>query len=351
MRFLTPVALLALLQGITASPVDVKRNSPGLEVTLSQVNNTQIKAVVKNNGAEEVKFVHLNFFQDSSPVKKVSLFKDDSELDFTGIKYSLRTSGLTEDALTTLAPGAELEDFFDIATTSDLSSGGAIKLRSEGSVPLVTGSDITGSLPFSSNELEIEVDGAEAAKVHSAMHALHKRTRIASCSGSQGSALQTALRNTVTVANRAASAASSGHALFNTFFKTTSSSARSSVAARFQAIAREASTTSSGATTYYCQDVYGYCSSNVLAWTLPAYDIIANCPMYYSYLPAVTSTCWGQDQWSTTLHEFTHAPGVYSPSTQDYAYGYAASTALSSSQALNNADSYTLFASGVYFGC
>lgn len=42
----------------------------------------------------------------------------------------------------------------------------------------------------------------------------------------------------------------------------------------------------------------------------------------------------------------THAPAVYSPGTQDNGYGYAAATALSSSQAVLNADSYALYANG-----
>ncbi|KAL4926144.1 putative penicillolysin/deuterolysin metalloprotease [Aspergillus undulatus] len=350
MKFITPVAFLALLQAAAASPVDVKTSTAGLQVTLSQVDNTKIKAVVQNTGSEEVKFVHLNFFQDASPVKKVSLFRENNELEFQGIKYRVKTTDLSDDALTSLAPGATVEDVFDIASTSDLSEGGSITLRSEGVVPLVTGSDVTGSLPFTSNELTIDVDGAKAAEV-SSVAALDKRTRISGCSGSRGAALQTALRNTVSLSNAAASAAASGSGRFSTFFKSTSASTRNAVAARFRAIASEASSTSSGATTYYCTDTFGYCSSNVLAWTLPAYDIIANCDLYYSYLPALSNTCYAQDQATTTLHEFTHAPGVYSPSTQDYAYGYSASVALSASQALNNADSYALFANSVYLGC
>ncbi|KAL2852091.1 Deuterolysin metalloprotease family-domain-containing protein [Aspergillus pseudoustus] len=350
MRLITPIALLALMQGISASPVDVKLNAPGLHVTLEQVDNTRIKAVVKNTGSEEVTFVHLNFFQDSSPVKKVSLFRDSDEIEFQGIKYTLKTTELTEEVLTSLAPGAEIEDIFDIASTSDLSDGGSITLRSQGSVPVVTGTQITGSIPFDSNELTIAVDGAEAAKV-AHVGQLAARTRIASCSGSRSTSLQTALRNTVTLANNAANAALQGGTRFTRFFKTDSSSTRNSVAARFRAIASEASSTSSGATTYYCQDPYGYCSSNVLAYALPASNIIANCDIYYSGLPAVTGSCYAQDQVGTTLHEFTHTPGVYSPGTQDYAYGYAASTALSASQALNNADSYALFANAVYLGC
>lgn len=52
---------------------------------------------------------------------------------------------------------------------------------------------------------------------------------------------------------------------------------------------------------------------------------------------------------TTTLHEYTHAPGVYSPGTDDNAYGYSASVALSSSKAVLNADSYALYANGMWF--
>ena len=44
-----------------------------------------------------------------------------------------------------------------------------------------------------------------------------------------------------------------------------------------------------------------------------------------------------------------HAPGVFSPGTEDLGYGYQAATALSASQALDNADSYALFSNGTYF--
>lgn len=84
----------------------------------------------------------------------------------------------------------------------------------------------------------------------------------------------------------------------------------------------------------------------MLAYTIPSQNIIVNCPIYYNALPALTSTCHRQDQATTTLHEMAHAPGVYSPGTQDNGYGYAAATALSSSRAVANADSYALYANG-----
>ena len=76
MRFTAiSAACLALAQHVYAMPVDAEKVS-ALDVTLSHVSDTRIKAVVKNTGAENVTFVHLNFFRDSAPVKKVAIYQD-----------------------------------------------------------------------------------------------------------------------------------------------------------------------------------------------------------------------------------------------------------------------------------
>lgn len=90
----------------------------------------------------------------------------------------------------------------------------------------------------------------------------------------------------------------------------------------------------------------GYCEDNVLAYTIPSKNVIVNCPIFYSALTALTTTCHKQDQATTTLHEMTHAPGTYSPGTDDNGYGYAAATALTAAKALANADTYALYANG-----
>ena len=69
-------ALLALLSSVFAIPLG-EAPSAGLDVTLSQIEDTRIKAVVKNVGIEDVTFVHINFFKDTAPVKKVALYQDD----------------------------------------------------------------------------------------------------------------------------------------------------------------------------------------------------------------------------------------------------------------------------------
>jgi deuterolysin len=138
---------------------------------------------------------------------------------------------------------------------------------------------------------------------------------------------------------------------FNEYFKSTTSSVRNTVADRLTAVADECSSTTSGATTYYCTDIYNGCASNVLAYTLPSTNEVVNCPLYFNDLPNLTSSCHAQDQSTTTLHEFTHAPGVYSPGTADNGYGYDAATALSSAKAVLNADSYALYANGMFWRC
>lgn len=273
----------------------------------------------------------------------------DDEVVFDGIKRRFQLKGLESDSLTTLGAGEVLEDEFDIAETTDLSNGGAVTLCSSGLVPVVSEGSVTGYLPYSSNDLKIDVDGSKASQVTKALKPLDRRTKESCSNASRKSAFETSLANTVKLAKAAATAAKSGSATkFSEYFKTTSSSTRSVVAARLTAVANEAASTSSGSTTYYCSDPYGYCETNVLAYTLPSRNVIANCDIFYSELPALASTCHQQDQATTALHEFTHAPGVYSPGTDDLGYGYSAATSLSSAQAVLNADSYALYANGMF---
>lgn len=67
-------------------------------------------------------------------------------------------------------------------------------------------------------------------------------------------------------------------------------------------------------------------------------------PIYVYPTPTDTRA----DQVTTVVHELTHAPGVFSPGTNDNAYGYSASIALSSSAAVLNADTYALYSQGEF---
>lgn len=271
-----------------------------------------------------------------------------SEIDFLGIKGRYARSSLASEAVTSLAIEETMNDEFDIASTSDLSEGGAVTIHAAGLLPLVSNGKISGYIPYSSNEVTMDIDAAEAKTVSRAVKPLTRRVQVtSSCSGARLNAATKALHNAETLANAAAQAAEAGSSLqFKKLFKSTAPDVRSSVAARLRAVAKAASSSTTGPLKYYCHDPHGYCSkNNYLAYTISQWNTVVTCDKYYDY-PPLTDVCFYEDQATTTLHEFTHAESVYSPSTNDSAYGYDLATGLSADKALVNADSYALFANG-----
>ncbi|KAL6713807.1 hypothetical protein ACLMJK_008299 [Lecanora helva] len=357
MRYLPSFVLGALAAFPSASSfaIDLYKRDADVSVTLSSVQGTTVKASIKNNAAEALNLLKAGSFLDPAPVYKATVFKNGNALPFNGLLLRTKSTNLTTDAFTSLAPGATTESTFDLAAVTDLKAGGAFEVIAEGAFA-VAAADATSlsdsKVAYRSNTLSITVDGAAAAKVAPAIKILDDRTVETSCSGAHKTSLTNALSRAVQLSNAAANAATSGSAAkFNEYFKTTAASARNTVAARLRGVAAQAGSINSGSTRYYCSDPYGYCDPNVLAYTLPSQNLIANCPIYYSGLPLLTSTCHAQDQTTTSIHEFTHAPATYNPGTADNAYGYAASTALSSAKAILNADTYALYSNAIYVGC
>ncbi|WEW57161.1 Fungalysin/Thermolysin Extracellular metalloproteinase 5 [Emydomyces testavorans] len=349
-------ALAALASQSLAFPLNnLPERDTGLTVKLSAVGNTHVKAVVTNNGAQEMSFLKYNTFFDSGRIRKVQVTKDGSVVPFAGFHFYYDMSNLPKEAFKTLAPGASAETEFDIAETFDLSDGGSYTISAEGLLPVVEGqgTTLTSAVRYTANELTMNVDGKLAAQVQKipAM-SLEKRTRFDqnSCNGQYGQILGRAIQTCVGYATKAAQAASSGSPeKFQEYFKTTSQQARSSVAARFQAIAQECGSSNNGRTTYFCTDVYRQCQSGLIAYTYPQQNHVANCPDYYR-LPPVVNQGLGPDHGYVIVHEFTHAPGVYSPNTVDHAYGYEQCRRLNSQQSLGNADNYSLYAAAVSRG-
>lgn len=227
----------------------------------------------------------------------------------------------------------------------DLSAGGSFEIVSTGALSYAQAdsTELSGSVTFSSNTLTVSVEGAEASKTRRAFW--QKRSIVQSdCTGTRRTATVNSLANCRTLALAAQSAAGSNPTKLNEYFKSTSSSTVSTVQTVFGRVATECGSTTSGVARQYCTDQIGACGSNVLAYTVPSQSYMVDCPLFYSALPALTSTCHAQDQATTTLHEVTHLTQI--KGTQDLAYGYTAVRGLSNSQALNNADTYALFANG-----
>lgn len=260
---------------------------------------------------------------------------------------------LPEEVFKTIEAGETIEVEIELAELYELSETGTYTVSTAGSFLYAdaNSTELTGdSLSYSGEAITVDVDSEKAATIETAVHKITKRTIVQSdCTGTRGTAIRNALSSCRSLASNAATQAASGNAArFNTFFKSTAANVRNTVAARFRAVANDCGSTTSGVTRTYCTDVYGACSAGVLAYTLPSANVIAYCNSFFNQLTPLTRQCYGQDQATTVLHESTHAPAVYSPGTVDNAYGYSASTRLTTNQALANADSYALFAGGMF---
>ncbi|EYE90985.1 putative penicillolysin/deuterolysin metalloprotease [Aspergillus ruber CBS 135680] len=186
-------------------------------------------------------------------------------------------------------------------------------------------------MPYSSNELTVGIDASEAKTVSKA-RPIGKARAITTCSPDRQAIVDTALADTVELANAAADAATSGDVAY---------------------VAKEAGSTSDNIK-HYCTDPWseqGSCRKNFLAHEWAQYSMIVNCEIYYTLLMTGLPTVReGQDEATTAVHEFTHLPAVYDPPTSDFRYGNEV-LLLESEQALENADNYATYATAVYLNC
>jgi deuterolysin len=330
---------------------DGPRSSP-VFVTLTRLSGTKVRAAVTNRDHAEYNLFVRGTFLDEVPINKFHVRSKSSNARFAGIVQRISYDAPSPDSFRAIHAGETLAIEVELAELYDMDVDGPYDISTAGRIYYAeaNSTELTGkALTFNSNRLSFKVDSFQA-KMHSkAVDKIAKRTiRQSDCTGNNLAAINTALDNCQKLATSASDAASSGDASkFEEYFMTTDEASRKTVAERFTAVAADCKTTASGPTRTYCTDVYNGCASNVLAYTLPAYNYIAYCPLFFDNLPALTDRCHSQDQATTVLHEETHAPDVYAPGTLDNAYGYNAAMDLSSKDAINNADTYALYANGM----
>ncbi|KAF2712584.1 deuterolysin metalloprotease [Pleomassaria siparia CBS 279.74] len=345
------ISLATLTKLASALSIDLAKRESPLNVTIEMIGNTAVKAYITNVGSTDLKIFKTGTFLNDAPVEKLKVFQGESQVAFEGIYLSILATSMEEEAFQTIVAGETVEKEFDIAAMHDVSVGGSFDVVSSGTLSIAEASstELTGTVPFSSNVLTVAIDGAEAQKTRRTIH--EKRTIVQSgCTGTQRTATVNAIANARTLSRAGGGAANSNTAKMTEYFHTTTSANIAVVVGVFSKVISEATSTTSGVSKTYCTDIYPACSSGVLAYTSPAESYIVNCPLYFTALPALTTTCHAQDQATTTLHEMTHLSQI--KGTEDYStYGYAASVALSTDRALNHADSYALFANAIYIGC
>lgn len=187
---------------------------------------------------------------------------------FTGIYRRMESSSLAPEYFKFLKAGETFTTTINTAEVHDLQTSGTYSFSAEGAMRFAVGesTELSGeAVSFKSNTLKMPVDGAAAALVARAISTtLDKRTVLQSgCSAAQSTATKNSLTNCAALAKAAASAATSGNAAkFSEYFKTTATATRKTVADRLTAVARECGSTTSGATDFYCTDVYGKSTSH-----------------------------------------------------------------------------------------
>ncbi|KAI5786970.1 neutral protease 2 [Peziza echinospora] len=360
--FLHLAGLLALVASVIASPVPVKRSESPLVVELAAGEGSVVQISVKNTGAKDLNILKLGSFLSNSPVEKVDIYHEGVKLDFKGIYLHHDLNNLDESAFTLLPSGETITTAVELAGLYDFPATGSYQISTRGALiysDLSSGrvksihEDQTQVVAYESDNIDLNIDLEAVQKDGSFTEFLQRRVVLTSCSASRKEVMSSILPTVVTIANQAAAAAEGGEypAKFAEFFKTNSASTMKLVADRLKAVSKAAASINQGQVKYYCSDDFGYCEPNVIAWTQPSTNTVANCDYFYNNLRPLSRNCNAQDQATTIIHELTHAPGVYTPHTQDYAYGHDASTKLSQENAAQNADTYAIYAQHVYLGC
>jgi hypothetical protein len=178
---------------------------------------------------------------------------------------------------------------------------------------------------------------------------LNTRATLENCSGERVQMINNALAQAAKMASAGANLIRSesdySNSLFQSFFKTTDSHSRNRVAGVLEKIATEARDGNQGVVSYYCTPEGIQCVDNH-SFTMTAYGEtdgtngrIRTCPAYFTKFPAWSNSCSKLDQATSSLHELAHTKGIFGPET----YGYGAVHGLSSSSALENAESYAFF--------
>ncbi|PNY29926.1 Neutral protease 2 [Tolypocladium capitatum] len=346
MKLFGSVALLVSLIIGTSSAVADNSASP-LDVKLEMTGNSQVKAVFTNTGKEILNLLKTGTVLSKQATRKARVSANGKELAFEGEYVAVDLEHLSDAAFQPVAAGQSVEVEFDIAEVHDLSAGGTYGIHAAGRLPYAKRGEtkISGSVSYSSNELEAVVDGKQAAGL---LLSFMKRAHVQDCDDGRLAALKTAISNCKRLASAAHDAAESGpDSRMNEYFKSSSRSTRSAVSDIYNKVRDQCSSADSGSKAS-CNNDHGQCDKGALAVTTDG-EYMVFCNEFFNDLPAVANTCHTKSQATSFLHETTHLRAV--AGTEDLAYGYDDLRKLSAEDAIRNADTFALFANAVDLGC
>ncbi|KAG7118803.1 Neutral protease 2 like protein [Verticillium longisporum] len=359
----------AALSACSATAHSISRRAAlsqgNVEVTLSSAKSAPllIEATIKNAGSKDLAFLKPGTIFGSTRVQLLDAQRIESDgsrrkAAFQGIVASVDFDALAPENYEVLRPGSAIVKKIDATSLYRLSAG-TYEFSATG---LFAAQPDSASLPtvseeYKSNKLTVTIDEATASLSRVVPAPLQHRALLQedSCKNTtQHQLMLDALANCKPLAEAGAAEARDVTSLrFVEYFRSNTSDSRQLVADRLDAVAKECSTSDSGGVRVYCTEPFDWteCSVPLVAYTWPLNSWVIVCPMFFDTRPPLPQMCHKQDHATTMIHEMTHNPAVYEPSTQDVAYSYPNVTQLDPDRALDNADTYSLFANAIHLDC
>jgi deuterolysin len=362
----TAITLLSLPFAFASSEVFDSAVRPTLQKSNLHVElqaltiSGNIKAIITNSGSSAANFsTYQNILSSDPNVRKLYVFTpEDEPVAFMGVGETFYASGqeLAKE-FQTLLPGLSITKEIEIVSRFDLQPNHTYVIQAAGFVPYYIEGQGSANLQtalFESNLLEWSSPNtisplSRAVELQSAAEFI-----LGSC---QNKALQDNIKKAATVAaamaNKAASHAMEGkdRATFIAYFKKDSPENRKKVSGRLSAIASVLSTDRGPIKIVCGEGPKSPCAKGggALAWTEVSGGNTFICPNM-AKVPAGTTSCDSTQLPGILIHELTHSADIYKPSTDDIASEPQRCKALSEARALNNANSYNLYAVSVYLG-
>jgi deuterolysin len=318
-----------------------------------------IKAIITNLGSSAAYFsIHQNLLSTDPDARKLQVFTPENDpVVFTGAGETFYAS-TQEPAkeFQKLLPRFSIIREIEVVSNFDLQPNRIYFVQAAGFVPYyIEGQDSANiqTALFESNLLEWPSPNtippvSRALELQSATNFI-----LGSC---QSKALQDNIKKAAAVAadvaKKAASHAMDGkdRASFIAYFKKDSPENRKKVSGRLSAIAAVLSNDRGPIKIVCGEGPKSPCAKGgALGWTEVSGGNTFICPQVVK-VPTSITNCDGTQLPGILIHELTHSTDVYKPSTDDHASDAQRCKALSEARAINNANSYNLYALSVYLG-
>ena len=289
----------------------------------------------------------------------------DTTVKFFGLKKAIKREGLGDSAFLELKKAETETEVIDMAEMYDFSKGGVYRIAMQGSIPFGGKKDkkgkkckkckknrIIGSIPYSSNTIEVNVSAARVETIRQKL--LHKQSRISSlahCTDQDVFIIQKLRSKCASVAEKAQETIKSGKTnALRKHFKSDDEETRETVLSVFENMAKECRGDEGSTLEFICRNGNNKCGPGVHAYISPFLSKLVFCKAHFKS-PQREKKCKGDSisQMETTVRLMTQL--WRTNATVDASYGTKGTKELDKHESLDSGDAYASFARDVLLNC